>query len=42
MAKGIPLTLVPRWLGHAQRSTTALSADAAEEAERQSAARLCT
>jgi integrase len=42
IAKGMPLNLVQRWLGHAQLSTTAISADAVGEEERHIAARLWT
>ena len=42
LEKGIPLNLVQRWLGHAQRSTTAIYADAVGEEERHIAARLWT
>ena len=42
IAKGIPLNLVQRWLGHAQLSTTAIYADAVGEEERHIAARLWT
>jgi integrase/recombinase XerD len=38
--KGIPLNLVPRWLGHAQLGTTAIYADAVGDEERGIAARL--
>ena len=40
--KGMPRNLEPRWLGHAQLATTAISADAAGEEERHIAARLWT
>ena len=40
--KGIPLNLVPRWLSHAQLSTTAIYADAVGEEEHHIATRLWT
>ena len=40
IAKGIPLNLVQRWLGHAQLATTAIYADAVGDEERGIAARL--
>lgn len=40
ISNGIPLNLLQRWLGHAQRSTTAIYADAVGTEEKSIAARM--